>query len=155
MQQVDKRHAQVVHGNLNFAMNFFLGKSLMVAARAFAHLTTDKHRASQPQVQQLCAWTHALIGELAPKTVKPGGDLVPVLVFTDAAFENDRATWGIVVLDPVTQTRTAIGGDIPYSLVDCWHKLGSQQVITLAEAFAVLLARISFRHLLLGRRAIF
>ena len=145
---LDKRQAQVVHGNLNFAMGFFLGKPLMVAARAFALLTTDKHRATPQQIRQLCAWTHALVGQLAPKTVEPDGDTSPVLIFTDAAYEDGRATWGIVVIDAVTGTRTALGGEIPKASVDVWHELGSQQVITLAEVFAVLLAPISFRSLL-------
>ena len=40
-------------------------------------------------------------------------------------------------MDPVTQVRTALGGNIPTFLVDVWHQMGSEQVITLAEAFAV------------------
>ena len=64
---LDKRQAQVVHGNLIFAMGFFLGKTLIVAARAFALLTTDNHRATPLQIQQRCAWTHSLVGQLAPK----------------------------------------------------------------------------------------
>ena len=68
-----------------------------------------------------------------------------MLFFTDAAYENGVATWGIVVIDPATEVRTALGGEIPASLVDAWHSLGSDQVITLAEAFAVLLARVVFR----------
>ena len=155
LDRVDKRHAQVVHGNLNFALSFFLGKSLLVAARAFAHLTTESHKASPEQVRQLCAWTHALVGTLQPKTLDPGGIVSPVLVFTDAAYEHGVATWGLVVIDPINKMRTALGGDIPPSLVDAWHSLGSEQVITLAEAFAVLLARVAFRKVLTQRRVLF
>ena len=155
LERVDKRHAQMVHGNLNFALSFFLGKSLLVSARAFAHLTTEGHRASPEQIKQLCAWTHAMVGSLKPKTLDPKGITTPVLVFTDAAYEHDEATWGIVVIDPVTGLRTAIGGSIPNSLVEAWHDLGTDHVITLAEAFAVLLARVVFREILTQRRALF
>jgi hypothetical protein len=155
VEKVDKRHAQVVHGNLNFALSFFLGKTLLVAARAFAHLTTEGQKATGEQIKELCAWSHAMVGTLLPKTVDPGGETTPVLVFTDAAYENGIATWGIVLVDPVTQFRTALGGDIPTFLVDAWHQMGSEQVITLAEAFAVLLARINFRHALTHRRVLF
>ena len=134
MSQLDKHQTQVVHDNLNFAMVFSLRKSLRTSAQAFAHLITDRHTASRQQVQQLCAWTHALVGELVPKVVEPGGERTPILVFTDAAYENDLATWGIVLIDPVTETRTAVSGEI----------LGSQHVITLAESIAVLLASQSF-----------
>ena len=45
----------------------------------------------------------------------------------------------------ISATGTALGGEIPKFLVEAWHNLGSQQVIMLAEDFAVLLARVSFR----------
>ena len=96
-----------------------------------------------------------MVGQLAPRTVEPDGETAPVLIFTDAAYEENVATWGIVVIDMISNTRTALGGEIPRALVEAWHELGSQQVITLAEAFAVLLARISFRSLLTKRRVIF
>ena len=94
VEKVDKRHAQVVHGNLNFALSFFLGKTLLVAARAFAHLTTDGQKATGAQIKELCAWSHAMVGTLLPKTVDPGGETTPVLVFTDAAYEDGIATVG-------------------------------------------------------------
>ena len=56
----------------------------------------------------------------------------------------DTATWGVVFIDPLTGTRTAEGGTVPQFLVKQWHALGSEQVITLAEAFAALLARHMF-----------
>ena len=91
VDKVDKRHAQVVHGNLNFALSFFLGKTLLVAARAFAHLTTDGHKATGEQIRELCAWTHAMVETLSPKKVDPGGETTPVLMFTDAAYEDGVA----------------------------------------------------------------
>ena len=93
-KKVDKRHAQGVHGNLTFALSFFLGKTLLVAARAFAHLSTDGHKATGEQIKELCAWSHAMVGTLLPKTVDPEGETTPVLVFNDAAYENGIATWG-------------------------------------------------------------
>ena len=40
-------------------------------------------------------------------------------------------------------------------VVEAWHNLGSQQVTTLAEVFALLLAPVSFRSLLTKRQVIF
>lgn len=143
--KLDKRQARVVHGNLNFTMGCFLRKSLMVAARAFDLLTTDNHRATPQQVQQLCTWTHTVVGQLAPKTVEPDGETTPVLIFTDAAYGDDVASCGIAVIDMISATRIALGGEIPKFLVEAWYNLGNQQVITRAGAFSVLLARVSFR----------
>ena len=76
-EKVDKRHAQVVHGNLNFAFSFFLGKTLVVAARAFAHLTTKSQKATGEQIKELCAWSHAMVGTLLPKTGALGVKRLP------------------------------------------------------------------------------
>ena len=111
MKKLTRDMLKVVHGNLNFALSFFLGKTLLVAARAFAHVTTDGQKATGEQIRELCAWTHAMVGTLSPKKVDPGGEATPVLVFTDAAYEDGIATWGIVIVDPVSQFRTALGGN--------------------------------------------
>lgn len=155
LDKVDKRQSQVVHENLSFALRLFLGKSLLVSARAFAHLTTEGHSASQDQIRQLCALTNAMVRTLKPKILDTKGIATPVLVFTDAAHEDGIATWGIVVIYPVTGLRIAIGGIIPNSLVEAWHDLGTDHVITLAGAFAGLLARAFFRGTLTQRRALF
>ena len=153
--RVSKRQAQVIHGNLNFAMSFVLGHTLKVVARAFAALSTESCKPQPGQVTDLCKWARGVLKVLAPKELNPGGRTEPVLIFTDAAYEADVATWGIVLIDPVTGTRTALGGKVPDSLVQLWHSLGSQQVITLAEAFAVLLARVVLRDCILDRRVLF
>ena len=153
--RITKRQAQVVQGNLNFATSFVMGRSLKVASRAFASLTTGKNEVSASELGDLCAWTAKLIAGLQGRQIDPRGRPEPVLVFTDAAYEADAATWGIVILDPVSKLRTALGGRIPPALVDKWHSLGSRQVITQAEGFAALLARVAFHTVLQRRRAIF
>ena len=87
--------------------------------------------------------------------MEPDGETSPVLIFTDAAYENGLATCGTVVIDSTTGTRTAMGGNIPKMMVDMWRDLGSQQVITLAKAFTALLAQVSSRSLIIRRRVIF
>ena len=44
VEKVDKRHAQVVHGNLNFALSFFLGKTPFGSC---AGVCTPDHRRSK------------------------------------------------------------------------------------------------------------
>ena len=153
--QISRRQAQVIHGNLNFALSFVLGYTLKVVARAFAALSTESCKPRKGQVASLCKWARDVLSVLSPREVNPGGRVEPVLVFTDAAYEEDVATWGIVLLDPISGVRTALGGRIPDNLVSLWHELGSQQVITLAEAFAVLLARVELRQCIQGRCVIF
>ena len=152
---ITKRQAQVIHGNMNFAMSFVMGHTLKVAARAFSALSTDACVYSKKQLVSLCIWTKEILTFLSPRTIDPKGPLSPVLIFTDAAYEMDTATWGVVFIDPLTGTRTAEGGTVPQFLVKQWHALGSEQVITLAEAFAALLARHMFRDCIKQRRVLF
>ena len=124
------RDAQVIHGNLNFAMGFFLGHTLKVAARAFAFLSTEDRRFQSEDLVDLCSWTIDLMKTILPKHVEPGTSPESILLFTDAAYENGRATWGIVLLDGLNGTRMGLGGDIPQELVQAWHGMGVEQVIT-------------------------
>ena len=64
-------------------------------------------------------------------------------MFTDAAYEGDQATWGVVILDLANNRREVSGGVIPRELVDFWLAEAGDQVITQAEAFAMVLARIA------------
>ena len=59
-----------------------------------------------------------MVGQLAPKTVEPDGETAPVLILTDAAYEAGVATWGIVLIDMISATCTALGGEIPKFLVE-------------------------------------
>ena len=58
-------------------------------------------------------------------------------------------------MDPLTSTRLVSGGTIPKNLVDFWRVDSPDQVIAQAEAYAVVLARESFRNLIHGRRTIY
>ena len=63
---------------------------------------------------------------------------MPVLIFTDAAFEEGKATWGMVALDSHSGQEN-----------------GGEQVIAQAETFACLLAGVHYRDLITRRRTIF
>ena len=66
--------------------------------------------------------------------------LLFVIIFTDAAYEDGKATWDIVAIALHTGTREVIGGLIPSDLVARRQSDGALQIIAQAEAFALLLA---------------
>ena len=57
--------------------------------------------------------------------------------FSDAAFEDSVATWGIVVIDPVSGRREVMGGKVDPSLVEFWMQDAGEQVITQAESICI------------------
>ena len=79
----------------------------------------------------------------------------PLVVFTDAALEGGVATWGFALIDPASGRREVAGGCIPSQLVDLWHLDTSDQVISPAEAFAMVLARTYVASFAKGRRTFF
>ena len=150
-----KRDAQVVHGTLNFMTSFVMGHSLKLACRAFASLSANIPTRSFDDIESLFSWTESLLDRLEPRILNCSGLTTSVLIFTDAAYEDGSATWGCVVADPLTNTSEVSGGSIPEKLVVCWQKLAGKQVITQAEAFAVLLARKCYELVIRQRRVIF
>ena len=149
-----KRDAQVVHGTLNFMTSFVMGHSLKLARRVFASLSVNIPTCAFDEIDSLFSWTESM-DKLEPRILNCSGLAASVLIFTDAAYEDGLATWGCVVIDPLTDTSEVSGGAIPEKLVSCWQQLAGQQVITQAEAFAVLLARKSYELLVRQRRVIF
>lgn len=76
----------------------------------------------------------------------------PVIIYTDGAFDSERATWGAIVVDTLTSTRLCFAGAVPTFLLDAWKTLVGDQLICQIEMFAVLCIRWKMRHLLKGRR---
>ena len=80
---------------------------------------------------------------------------LPVLLFTDGAWEQDVATVGAVLYDPEEGVVRAFGRDVPRSVVRAWQEDGKRtQVIGQAEIFPALLAKVQWRHRLQGRKVI-
>lgn len=92
--RITKDEAQVVCGVLNFAMNFCMGHALKVAMRAFAAISVKPTDVMPSELAKLCSWTSDVIARLEPRTIPRAVELSPVLVFTDAAFEDQVASWG-------------------------------------------------------------
>eukprot|EP00973_Karenia_brevis_P002349 316089-Karenia_brevis.AAC.1 len=77
-----------------------------------------------------------------------------MIVFTDGACE-DRTTIGAVIILPSGRLE-AFGAEVGEDLVEEWKSKASQdQVIGQAEIFPVLVARLTWKHYLKGRRVIF
>ena len=87
-----KRDAQVIHGTLNFMTSFVMGHSLKLACRVFANLS--KHHASVDfnRVDLLLRWTESVLDNIEPRILDCRGEMTPLLIFTDAAFEDGAAT---------------------------------------------------------------
>ena len=150
---LSKAEAQTLQGQLNFMVGFTTGRTLKVACRAIANLLSGQPF-SRRQISLFGAYLESTLRCLKPRQFRCADPSDKVLVFTDAAFEGGQATWGVVILDLVSNRREVSGGVIPRELVDFWLAEAGEQVITQAEAFAMVLARIAYGPSLSRRRSI-
>ncbi|CAE7385689.1 unnamed protein product [Symbiodinium sp. CCMP2592] len=149
------RQLQSLQGQVNFALGSTSGRALKMLQRALGSFIRNPEDRSSSDFQALCEFGIRLIDECKPRVFGCRGPEQPVLIFTDAAYEKGVAAYGVVVLDPFTSSKLVAGGRIPTRLVDFWKLESPEQVIAQAEAFAVVLARESFRSLIHGRRTIY
>ena len=145
--------AASLHGLLNFASGFALGKALQPAAQGFSSLAMGANL--PPQVlADLCQHALTVLRSLQPRKVATSDEPHPIIIYTDGAFGEDLADWGAIVLDTATNTRECFAGRVPAFLLEAWRGLVGEQLICQIEMYAVLCIRWHARHLLHGRRAI-
>ena len=142
-----KHEAQTLHGQLNFMLGFAQGRSMKtvcMVCRALANFA----------IRSMATFALAQLATLQPRKICLCGPKSPVLIFTDASYERGIARWGICTIDQHSCVREVSGGIVPKSLVDFWRLDIHDQIITQAEAYAVLLARSAYGAILRHRRCI-
>ena len=150
--QGNARHiAKSVHGVLNFMNGASLGHRLKLPCRAFANLSSLHEDPSLAVLEKLREFTLASLEDLRPKVLGPMKVKTPVLIFTDGAYEDGRATWGAVIIDSHTHVAVVHHGDVPQALLDSWKSLGKEQVICQVESYAAVIVRHAYVDLMHNR----
>ncbi|CAE7311611.1 gpt [Symbiodinium sp. CCMP2592] len=152
---VSKSDSASLHGQLNFMVGFASGRSLKFAARALSNLYHFPRDQPDEEVKSLGRYLESALLSLEPKVIRLRSGGRPVSVFSDASYEDGVAAWGIVLADPVSGERLVAGGIVDDRLVQFWLDEGVEQVISQAEAFALVLARRAFKDHLQCRRCVF
>ena len=150
--RISYAEASEVQGLLNFASGYFVTRSLRHLVSAFYPLAESGRGANN--VAKLCQYTISVLRALGPRVHTLADEKRPVVIFTDAAWENEEATAGLVLCDPVQNLQHCRQIVVPRCLVDHWRDDGSEQIISQVELFALLAARFSYKDLLLHRRCI-
>ena len=117
--RVTKLLAQL-HGGFHYGENF---ESCLSGYRECPIWTTLRQAANQ---SVRCVHLESTLLSLKPRQFRCADPSDKVLVFTDAAFEDGKATWGVVILDLANNKREVSGGVIPQELVDFLAHGGSK-----------------------------
>ena len=152
---VTRREAASLHGQLNFMVGFAAGRAMKIACRALANICYMNRSPSVEEVKSLGRFILKTLSDARPRTFSLRAQGSPVSIFTDASYEKGVARWGIVLLDQSSDRRWVAAGEISPKLVDFWLAEGIEQVISQAEAFALVLSRRACASELAGKRCIF
>ena len=152
---VTRREAASLHGQLNFMVGFAAGRAMKIACRALANICYMNRSPSVEEVKSLGRFILKTLSDARPRTFSLRAQGSPVSIFTDASYEKGVARWGIVLLDQSSNRRWVAAGEIPPKLVDFWLAEGIEQVISQAEAYALVLSRRACASELAGKRCIF
>ena len=145
----------VLRGHIVFASGFCLGRALRPAMGALDlafRIATDVRSSN---VAQACEALLDILARSSPRLVECKSSGPPIVVFTDSAFDNQVATVGALVVDPMAQKSLVYDGAIHQSLVSKWQSSGAKQIISQAELAAVVLVRDEIKRLLENRKVIF
>ena len=100
----------------------FSGKSLKHLVSAFVPMVGDRTPSGAQLLKSLCDYSQFMINNLPPRRHEVHGNTKPVIIFTDGAWEQGRASAGAVVVDG--DDRFAFTVEVPQRLVSIgWTKL--------------------------------
>ena len=145
--------AATMHGLLNYAGGFVVGRCLKPAARFFASMSNGSH--DKEKVSKVCADTIQLLKNMQPRIVKCLNSNRPAVIYTDGAYENQIGSWGAVVFIPDLGVNAIHWGEISKDLLDHWRSSGISQLISQIELFVVLLVKFQYCKSLANSSTIF
>ena len=76
------------------------------------------------------------------------------MVFTDGAYEPNMMSCGVVLFSSDMACPSRFGLKIPLAVVASWREYTGEQVAAQAELAPVLLARLTWGHILVGRMVV-
>ena len=95
-----------------------------------------------------------MLSNSCPRRTSSAGEKRPVLVFTDGAWESGVSGLGAVIVDPVSESKHVLSGEVPQALHGSWKAQVGDQFICQIELYAMVVMRWQFRSLLSNRRVI-
>ena len=141
--------ASELQGLLNFAVGYFAGRSLKHLVSAFLPMVGDRSSSGVRLLKSLRDYSQFMINNLPPRRHEVHGNNKPIVIFSDGAWEQERASAGAVVVDG--SDRFAFTVEVPQELISHWlDKAGDSQI----ELWALVLIKWTFKEKFAGRRIV-
>ena len=148
------RDALSIRGKIQFAEGQAFGRIAGPLSRVLSMWANlGGPRRLDSGTKELMVNTVAFMETAPPKRIGPRHSAPPVLVFTDGACENEVSIGGVLIDG---DTCRYFGAVMKQDVVDSWKtKLEQEQVIGQAELYPLMVARLTFKDWLRGRRVIY
>ena len=149
--------ASEIHGKLHFTEAQVFGRAALPAIREISSRANERGRpfGLTPRLVRAIDFVIDHLRTAKPRKLTACDLSRNLLVFTDGAFEQEKAEWGFFVHDCADDRRLVSGGVVPQSLADFWLSTVGDQIITQVELFAALAARIYLGERCAGRKVIY
>ena len=148
---ISKSRAAEVQGHLNFAGGFFTSKALNFLVSSFSRLADLPKSLSREDLTLLCKLARSMLRSMPPRQYNAHSFTDPYLIFTDGAWESERASAGAVVYNPNTAETSVFEVMVPDSLVELWKGDVGNQLICQIEMFAYVTVRYKLHAELLNK----
>ena len=152
--------AASLHGQLNFAQGQYYGCSLKPAMVFLQRIM--KSGWQQQFHDELVLMSTYLVTALRacpPRTISTTDSIIPVMVYTDGAYEPEleglKGSAGLVVVDYATNVRMVQAIGVSEELLTHWGRNGAKQLIAHLELWPVLVFLEQYSYFFRGRRTIF
>ena len=106
---------------------------------------------SSQDLTLLCRLARSMLGAMPPRRYDAHSFTDPYLIFTDGAWESERASAGAVVYNPCTSETRVFEVLVPDALVELWMKDVGDQIICQIEMFAYVTVRYKLHTQLLNK----
>ena len=151
-KNISAAKASELQGLLNFAVSFYLGRSMKHLVSAFMPFADKPQNFNASDLESLCLYTKTMLLEQKPRVHSVLNVGRPVVIFTDGAWEDGIATAGAVLVDG--DVRLAFQLEVPQTLVEHWLTNAGEQIISQVELWGLVMLKWSRRDHLLNRRVI-
>ena len=151
---LSRSQAAEIQGHLNFASGFFLSKSLKFLLGKFDAAAKASSHNKAANVRRLCELTKAVLTSIPPRCFRASAMGKPHLLFTDGAWEDGRASAGLVFFDSSRLELTVQEILVPKNVLEAWEASVGEELICQIEMYAFMVARYHFREVIHNKAAI-
>ena len=155
--RVRKSEASTLRGKLLYAESHSYGRIAIHAIRVLGEIATGKRSGSPLAASDVATlqWLTERLATAVPRPILADKVRQPIVIFTDAASEENNHTVGGMIYDGLNDFYEYFSCTIEPSLIQEWKQDGAVQIIGPAELYPVWLARQRWGARLRGRRVLF